>query len=326
MKRSTPSFLRPYYSLFLLLIAFGASLPSAAQENKQSLRLFLIGNSFSGNATKYLPELSKQGGHTLVIGRAELGGCPLQRHWDSVAVNLLDSTRGKAYNGKSLKQLLSAGTWDVVTIQQYSLLSGDVATYHPYAWKLYDFIKSLQPQARVLFHQTWAYRTDAKKWGRIKGLTTAANRKEMWTMSRAAYHTMADSLGIGLIPSGDAFEKAATGKKFAYQPDKTFNYDQPAYPALPNQENSLHVGYYWNKEQKLAFDPNHANDAGCYLAGLVWYGQLFGEDPTKVSFQPATVPAPLAAHLKKVAAATLAKKDKAARDNKRRNNKSAAVR
>src|SRR5687768_15807027 len=75
-----------------------------AQQPGKTLRVFLIGNSFSQNATRYLPQLAKEGGHSIEFGRAEIGGCPLQRHWDSVEVNLRDSSRGKAYGGKSLKE------------------------------------------------------------------------------------------------------------------------------------------------------------------------------------------------------------------------------
>ena len=40
------------------------------QEKGKSLRVFLIGNSFSQNATRYLPELAREGGHTLELGIA----------------------------------------------------------------------------------------------------------------------------------------------------------------------------------------------------------------------------------------------------------------
>ena len=46
-----------------------------SQNSNKPLRVFLIGNSFSQNATRYLPELAKEGGHQLELGRAELGGC-----------------------------------------------------------------------------------------------------------------------------------------------------------------------------------------------------------------------------------------------------------
>lgn len=291
--------------LLVITCFFVAGTGLAMAQGRQPLRLFLIGNSFSQNAALYLPALSKDGGHQLIIGRAEIGGCPLQRHWDSVAVNLVDSNRGKAYNGKSLKQLLSQGTWDVVSIQQASILSGDVKTYQPYAKKLYDFIKQLQPGAKVVFHQTWPYRADAKKFGNINGNVVARNQQEMWAYSRAAYHATAGSMGIQLIPVGDAFWKVASDAKWGFRHDSSYDYKNPVYPQLPSQQYSLNAGYHWDKDKNLAFDPNHANTAGCYLAGLVWYGFLFNEDPLGVHFTIPDLTPEFAAELKQVAAEVL---------------------
>lgn len=291
-------------SLFIVNIS---GLSAQGNVVRQPLRLFLIGNSFSQNASRYLPEISRKGGHELLIGRAEIGGCPLQRHWDSAAVNLQDTSRGKAYNGKSLRDLLSKGTWDVVTIQQASVLSGDIETYSPYARNLYNFIKQLQPNAKVVFHQTWAYRADAKNFSKISGGQVAKNQQEMWQNSRAAYHTMADSLGMEIIPVGDAFWQVASSSKWGFRRDTSFDYKDPVYAQLPVEQYSLNSGYRWDNAKNLAFDPNHANDAGCYLAALVWYGFLFNENPGAVSFKPPAVAEDFAAYLKKVAADVLRK-------------------
>jgi hypothetical protein len=272
-----------------------------AQDSNKPLRVFLIGNSFSQNATRYLPELAKEGGHQLELGRAELGGCSLQRHWDSVAINLQDSTRGKPYGGRSLKQLLSQGRWDLVTIQQYSLLSSDESSFNPYARQLYDFIKQIQPNAEVVMHQTWAYRADAKNFGRKKGNEATQSQKEMWEYSRAAYHSVAKQLGIRVIPTGDAFYAVTSDENRGFQKDTSFDHDNPSPPQLPAQHNSINIGYTWTKENKLNFDANHANDAGCYLGGLVWYGFFFREDPSKLKFKPASVSDEFAPFLKQVA-------------------------
>lgn len=267
-------------------------------------RLFIIGNSFSQNAATFLPQLTKEGGMELELGRAELGGCSLERHWKLVETAEKDTSdpAGKAYGGKSLRQLLSNGTWDMVTIQQYSLLSGDPETYRPYARKLYDFIKSIQPNAKIFIHQIWAYRNDAKSFGKILGEERAADAKEMHGHVRAAYHTIATELGLTIIPVGDAFSAITTDPAWAYKKDTTYNFETPTSPALPNQTNSLHVGYRWNNG-KLDFDANHANRAGCYLGSLVWYQTLFGGDVKKVQFKPEEVSGAMAEQFKKVVTA-----------------------
>lgn len=268
-----------------------------------TLHLFLIGNSFSQNATRYLPQLAEEGGHHLVIGRAEIGGCTLQKHWElaELAEANPNDPKGRPYNGKSLRMLLSQGTWNTITLQQYSLHSGNRETYEPYARKLYDYIKSLQPGAKVVLHQTWAYRADSKDFSQLTKDLFAKDEKEMWQKSRAAYRTIAQELGVRVIPVGDAFNSVSSDRKHAFRKDLKFDYTNPVYPALPDQANSLHRGYNWDNNQKLIFDSHHANDAGCYLGALVWYTFLFGDSPENFKFVPATVSPEFAAYLKKVA-------------------------
>ncbi|WP_080056433.1 DUF4886 domain-containing protein [Spirosoma aerolatum] len=294
--------------IFFLCVNTALSQSRDGNRSEKPLRLFMIGNSFSQNASKYLPELSKEGGHTLIIGRAELGGAPLQRHWEHAEAAERDpgDPNGKPYGGKSLKMLLADGTWDVITIQQASILSGDVTTYQPYARKLYDYVKQLQPNAAVVFHQTWAYRSDSKDFSRIAKGDSAKNARQMWEKSRAAYHTVADELGISIIPNGDAFWQISSSKKWGYHPDNTFNASLAQPSTLPNQTHSLHVGYSWDNG-KLSFDSHHANAAGCYLGGLVWYGFLFGESPVGLTFTPAEVDKDFARQLRKTAWSTVKK-------------------
>jgi hypothetical protein len=300
------STMRKFYCWMILLAALVAG-PLTTSAQARTIRLFLIGNSFSQNATRYLPQLAKEGGHELIIGRAELGGCSLQRHWEiaEAAEANPDDPKGKQYRGKSLRMLLSADKWDIVTIQQASIHSGNVETYRPYAQKLRDYVKSIQPQAEVVMHQTWAYRNDARSFGFIGKNKRAQNQREMWENSRASYRTIAGELGLRLIPNGDAFWNVNSAPQWQYQKDANFNFDKPESPALPNQTNSLHTGYRWatnkNGKRTLAFDANHANDAGCYLGGLVWYSFLFGESPVNLKFKPDTVPDDFAAFLRQTA-------------------------
>lgn len=307
MKFTGKSFLKAVLASAILLVfnsGIAQTLPVKSIAGKtDTLHLFLIGNSFSQNAARYLPQLAKEGGHNLVIGRAEIGGCTLKKHWElaELAAKNTEDPKGKPYNGKSLRMLLSQGTWDVVTMQQYSFHSGDVETYQPYARKLYDLIRTLQPNAKVVLHQTWAYRSDSKDFSLTGENVYAKNAEEMFRMSRAAYQTVAKELDVKIIPVGDAFRKVSSGKKWGYQPDLKFDFSNPANPDLPKQDNSLHRGYYRDNSQKLVFDSHHANEAGCYLGSLVWYTFLFGESPVKLKFVPKEVSPDFAVYLKKTA-------------------------
>lgn len=286
----------------LLLISCFVTGLSFGQTAPKSLRLFIIGNSFSQNATAYLPNFAKEKGVELRLGRAELGGHSLAQHWSYVeaAEANPEDPKGKPYKGKSLRMLLSDGTWDVVTLQQASYYSSDLESYIPYAKKLYDYIKKLQPNAEIIIHQTWAYRSDALKFGRITEGNLAKDQTEMWEKSRAAYHTIAGQLKIRIMPVGDAFYTVASDKVFGFKKDAGFDYANPVYPNLPDQVNSMNMGYSW-KDNKLAFDPNHANEAGRYLGSLIWYGVLFKKSPLKLEYVPDKVTPEFAAYLKTIA-------------------------
>lgn len=273
----------------------------------RTLRLFHVGNSFSNNATRLLPELAKNGGHELIIGRAVTGGCSLERHWNAVEAFLAnpDDPKGKIYSGKSLWDNIRLGTWDVITVQQNSMNSTDYGTYQPYASKLHAHLKKLQPTAEVVIHQTWAYRTDAAVFGQIGGGKNATSQKEMWERSRAAYWQLARDLGARVMPVGDAFWRVDSDPHSGYRVDTRFEAKTAEHPALPVQENSLHVGYRWNAQKKLGKDANHANVAGEYLGALVWYGFLFEESSEKLTYAPPSVAPEFAARLRRVAAQIL---------------------
>jgi len=269
------------------------------------MRIFIIGNSFSGNATRYLPQLAEEGEHQLEIGHAEIGGCSLERHWNAIAASANGDDNADRYDGKSLRELLQAGEWDLVTMQQASILSASVSSYQPYANQLHDFVKTLAPNAEVILHQTWAYRVDSPFFSEIGEGQSAQKQREMYEKSREAYHTIASEMGLRLIPTGDAFWIADNDPNWKYQPDTSFDFEHPVFPNLPDQTNSLYVGYHWNEDGQLIIDPKHATPAGEYLGALVWYGFLFGESPEKLTFAPEELSAPFAAHLRSVAAQAL---------------------
>ena len=304
--------MKKYFWRLLCVLFVFTLYASVAQA--EPLRLFVIGNSFSRNATQYLPELAKEGGHELIIGRAELGGCNLKEHWERAAAEIANPNDpyGSPYSGtdksmarlktggKSLRQLLAGNKWDVITMQQASIYSGALDSYRPYARNLYDFVHKLQPQAKIVFHETWPYRSDSRDFTRIDGDIRATDQQSMWEHLHQAYYTEAADLGIAVIPNGDAFWKVDSDPKWGYKKDPNFDISKAVEPALPDQTHSLNGGYWWSKG-KLRFDSHHANTAGRYLGALVWYGFLFNESPEKLTFVPEGVPADFAAQLRKVA-------------------------
>ena len=285
--------------LFLLL-----SLSALAGEPK-TVRLLTIGNSFSANATKYLKDLAKAGQHTLIHNSLVIGGSSFQVHADKT------KAEGKARlytNGKDLVSNLTADKWDYVTIQQASIKSHDFGTYQPHAGFLRDLIVTHAPQAKLLIHQTWAYRVDDPRFAvKVPKPGEPKTQQEMYHGLTAAYDKLAAEFGAKIIPVGDAMFNADTDAKWGFKPDpKPFDAKAAKQPELPIQTHSLHVGWRWakskdGKKTTLGMDGHHANLAGEYLGACVWYEVLFGDSPVGLAFIPNGLDAEFARFLQEAA-------------------------
>jgi len=262
---------------------------SSALGEAKTVRILTIGNSFSRNATNHLDDLAAAGGHTLIHTPLVIGGASFQVHADKA------KTEGKARlytNGRDLVANLTAEKWDYVTIQQASIKSHDFATYQPYAGILRDYITKHAPQAKLLIHQTWAYRKDDPRFTKPSDKPgEPKTQEEMYRGLTAAYDKIAAELGGIVIPVGDALFMADTDATWGYQTDTSFDPKTAKQPALPNQKHSLHVGWRWakskdGKKTTLGMDGHHANIAGEYLGACVWYEVLFDESAIGNSYIP----------------------------------------
>jgi hypothetical protein len=268
------------------------SAPATKPAGAKHVRLLAIGNSFSGNATKYLRDIVAASGNEITFGHASIGGCSLQKHWTLAQTfeKNPDDAEGKPYSGfrgkgkMSLKEYLQAEKWDIITIQQVSTSSYKAETFGPEAKLLAEYAKKFAPTAQVVMHETWAYRSDDPLFK--NGFTS----EKMYEGIRDAYAKTAGELGLRVIPVGDAFQIARTDPAWKFTaPDPNFDYAKPEFPKLPDQTHSLNVGYKWaneNGKQSLKMDGHHSSPAGEYLGGAVWFEFLFGQDVRGNSFVP----------------------------------------
>ncbi|HPN83893.1 MAG TPA: DUF4886 domain-containing protein [Victivallales bacterium] len=276
---------------------------------RKKIKILGIGNSFLANVMNSFPGIVKNAGHELIVCKAIPGGHSLQMHYDKAMINEEnpEDPKGKPYkyNDKkmSLKEVLVADKWDYVTIQQSSPNSYKIETYRPYAKNLCDYIKKHAPQAEIVLHQTWAWRPDHTRQG--------MDKKGEWFMYREltkAYYTIAKELGLRIIPVGNAFQLAAESPEWKFERDPNFNYENPKYPELPNEKNSLNGGFAWRKKGsgddeapaepkkkdldgdpkdfEFKLDGSHASAAGSYLAGCVWFEFFYKDDVRKVKRNP----------------------------------------
>lgn len=279
----------------------------------KTIRLLTIGNSFANNALTYLDDFARSTSDVCFeIGRANLGGCSLEKHWNLARYTdrhpdyktyRIGTCRDGTPIEASLQEALTGTQWHYVTLQQVSSTSWCRDTFHPYLEQLHALVSRHASQAKIFLHQTWAYRSDSPFFPQ-NGLTQAS----MFQRIRETYAHYADALGCGVLPSGEAVQRfrLSPGRTFQW-PDAEFDYQCTEPPALPRQENSLSVGWYWaiNVSPKgipeLRLDANHLNAAGCYLVGCVWYECLTELDVRKVTFHPAAITADTAAFLRATA-------------------------
>lgn len=279
-----------------------APLAHAADDRAaKHVRLLAIGNSFSQNATHYLPKIVEAAGDQLTFRTISIGGCPIDKHLRNAMAFRDGSTAATARAWAVLK----AEKWDFITIQQYSRISFEVETYRPFAKQLHDYIKSQAPKAEIVIHETWAYRVDDPLFK--EGFT----QQDMYWGLRNAYETIARELGCRILPVGDAFENARLDREWAgVFPDPNFDYKNPKHPALPDQTHSLHRGHFWapgkDGKQELKMDGHHANTAGEYLGAAVWYEFLYGRSVVGNTYAPNTINAADAAILQRIAHQTVA--------------------
>jgi len=153
-----------------ILIAVLLSMATMVTSGKV-IKVLAIGNSFSEDAVEqYLYELAAAQGDSLVIGNAYIGGCSIEMHLD----NLKSSRKKYAYrkvvggekiseNGVSLQRIILDEPWDIITLQQASLLSGIAESYKNLP-TLQRQVKLLatNPHVDIWWHMTWAYSKSLK--------------------------------------------------------------------------------------------------------------------------------------------------------------------
>lgn len=287
---------RRVFALAITVLVFAGMLPAAERD---SLKLLTIGNSFADYPLSYLPDLAKAGGKTLVLGRANPGGCPLARHAEYLAAALADPAgpKGRLYKNSqvfnlpgrdtvSLPEALAARSWDIVTLQQASFDSYKPETYHPAVDQLIAAIRKFAPQAEIVIQETWVYRADHPLFQGKEGMT----QQTMYEGLRSAYHRLAADNGFRIIPTGDAMELARKSPRWTFVADANFDFKHPPAGRLPDESASLWAGWSWSKpasgEPKLLLDGKHTSIAGKYLGAVVWYQVVFNADSVPAGFVP----------------------------------------
>lgn len=170
-------------------------------------KLLSIGNSFSRDAHKWLNKLAEKNGIDLKTVNLYIGACKLETHWKNAEENNADydiEVNGNSSEGKiSISEALQLKKWDIVTLQQASSFSGVYETYEPYLSSLVSIIKEAQPDAKIYFHQTWAYEWDTGHGGFNK---YNKDQIKMFSCIKSASEKAAKSIGAEIIPAGKVIQ------------------------------------------------------------------------------------------------------------------------
>ncbi len=246
----------------ILLFSFVISWSAQAQQ-KDTLRILAIGNSFSQDSVEqYLWELFNAEGIPVIIGNMYIGGCSLERHFQNTITGVDDYSYRKVVNGEkktrkftTLQFALADEPWDYVSFQQASGVSGEYETYEPYLQGLRAFVRRRVAATTIfMWHQTWAYSADAthKEFPRY-----GKDQLKMYQAIVKTSQTVMKNYKFPIIiPSGTAIQNARNSSM-----GDVFNRD----------------GYHLQKTY------------GRYTAACTWFEAISGRSVVGNSYYPAKI-------------------------------------
>ncbi len=235
--------------------------PPVLPEGK-TLKVLAIGNSFSVDGMEYIYGIAKSAGYTnIVLGNLYIGGCSLSKHESNAknnapAYEFFTNTDGKWVSNKSttIATGLAYTDWDCISIQQVSGYSGLAGSFEPSLTNLISYVKKACPNAKLVWHMTWAYQSnsghsDFPKYGRdqlkMYNAITSATQKGILEAHKDDF--------AGVIPSGTAIQNLRT----------SFFGDTLT-------RDGYHLSY----------------GIGRYTAALAWFKALTGADLDSVTYIP----------------------------------------
>ena len=132
-----------------------------------NLKILAIGNSFTDNATMYMPDIlaNRYRNKEVFFSKVTIGGSSLEDHWNNYKSNLslytLSWTNGGVWHENesliTLDQTLNITDWDIIVIQQVSGLSGYAESFDPYIEKLSELFRARCKSSEIGWQMTWSY-------------------------------------------------------------------------------------------------------------------------------------------------------------------------
>ncbi len=235
---------------------------TVSQKSSKSMYILAIGNSFSVDAMQYLHQILQEMGYKdIFLGNLYIGGCTLQTHANNISSNAgayeyrKDTTGSwSTTNGFSAIAAMKEREWDYVSMQQASGYSGMPDSYEPYLTTIVNAVKQYCPNAKRMWHMTWAYQ------GNSTHSDFAKYNKNQMTM----YNAILNAVQTKVVSRGD------------------FDFVIPCGTAVQNLRTSF-LG------DNITRDGYHMSyDNGRYLTGLMWARKITDKSIAGITYTPSS--------------------------------------
>ena len=260
-------------------------------EKEDPIKILMIGNSFCLSFTEELYDLAEEAGKDIYIANLYYGGCSIERHWKSLTGEwetvyngfYVTDSLGRAKHGTILNayDAVHFQDWDIISLQQHFDIARTktydtaLASCTPYAANMYEYMREHFPNAKLYWHQTWAYEV-----GYVSSVASALPCPDVETQNRqrdtiiAVSDALAKSCNVDQIPCGQAWANARANPNIEEDPCK---------------DDKCHDG---------------GAEGGQYINACTWFETLFGIScvgSNVTSFSDYELDPALAAELQKAA-------------------------
>lgn len=242
------------------------SLPKAFEtvspiDYSDGVKILTVGNSFSGDALRFLYDIFKAEGSTDVLfSYLYLDSATLENHAKNIAEDtaaykwhLYDENGHSTTLKRTFSEAISYCDWDLIVIHQFSGLSGMGDSFSPYLENIISAAKEQckNPEVKFAWQMTWSYQSNSSH---ASFVDYEKDQLQMYNcIVEAVKEVVCKNPDISFIlPAGTAVQNART----SYMGDT------------------------------LTKDGHHLSPFAKYLVGYTWYAALTGKTVQTPKFIP----------------------------------------
>lgn len=181
---------------------------------QKTMKILMLGNSFSLDALAHLYDMARSTGIKLVLGisydaNGGLAGAftKAQNNTPTDSYHKWTETGYVVSTGRTLNFAVLDEDWDIITYQQVSGSSGDYASFQPALNNIHNYVRGrvTNPNVKFGLHMTWAYATGSSN----LASTSYPTQSAMYEAIAGTYLQALQAMNFDiLIPSGTAIQNA----------------------------------------------------------------------------------------------------------------------